>query len=357
MRPKASRISHRTLHSTLCLALIAVGCSGGTSGAGGSPSDGSGGSSVATGGTGAAGSGGASPPATDPSASGGSGGGTPAAPDAATGATPDATPDPGNGTTPDAGSGTTPDASPGGAPADAGSVEIDGGATPMGTDGGPQPSYAGEIPIYCGPEVGPIVQMQCPGDPTQGYTEYKDSFHVERPYTVPLNTRFSITGGIYNFWVFPNDSAHSPIAHGKSPRTEAAFGGTYDKATVSSGTGNAAGIGYFTKGMRIYAADVLIESSAKGSIVTQVHTTATGIGPVYLSGGGIPGGMVGQWFNMKIAFDAATLKSQVYINNCLKGTVSGPRGDGHFYFKYGVYHCGSAGGCRDHFKNIHLYVK
>src|SRR5205814_7627525 len=170
------------------------------------------------------------------------------APDAASGATPD----PGSATTPDASMGST---------AEAGSAEDDGGsATPMGSDGGPQPSYEGEIPIYYGPEVGPIVKMECPGDPTQGYTEYKDSFHVERPYTVPINTRFSIIGGIYNFWVFPNDGPHSPTAHGRSPRTEATFGGTYDMATVAGAKGNAAGIGYFTKGMRIYAADVLIES-------------------------------------------------------------------------------------------------
>jgi len=63
--------------------------------------------------------------------------------------------------------------------------------------------------------------MQCPGDPTQGWTEYVDTFHVEYPYKVPLNTRFSIIGGIYNFWVFPNDSAHSPTANGTNPRTEA----------------------------------------------------------------------------------------------------------------------------------------
>jgi len=130
----------------------------------------------------------------------------PVTPDAASGGTSDAG---GGGTTPDAPSGTTPDASPG-ATADAGSFADS--RTPMGTDGGPQPSYEGEIPIYYGPEVGPIVQMNCPGDPTAGYTEYQDSFHIERPYDVPINTRFSILGGIYNFWVFPGDKpSASPI--------------------------------------------------------------------------------------------------------------------------------------------------
>jgi hypothetical protein len=321
------------VHGILFLALIAGGCTGAVSRGGGTPSAGSGGAA----GTGTPPTGGSSAETADSGSTIGNGsGGTSAEPDAGSGATED--------------SGT-------GAAADGGSFVDDDGGTPMGSDGGPQPSYAGEVPIYYGPDVGPVVQMQCPGDPTEGYTEYKDSFHVERPYTVPINTRFSITGGIYNFWVFPGDPAHSPIAHGKNPRTEATYGGTYDKATVSATGGNAAGIGYFTKGQRIYSADVLIESSARGSIVMQLHTTATGIGPVYLSGGGIPGGMVDQWFNIKLAFDSSTLKSQVFINNCPKGTVSGPRGDGHFYFKNGVYHCGNKDGCRDHFKNVHFYVK
>jgi hypothetical protein len=243
----------------------------------------------------------------------------------------------------------------------------------MGSGSGPQPSYDGEIPINYGPDPGPIVKMQCPNDPALGWTEYKDTFHVERPYTVPINARFSIIGGIYSFWVFSNDPAHSPIAHGTAPRTEAAYGALHDMATVTMGAGNAAGIGYFTSGMRMWSADVLLENSVDGSVIMQIHTTATGIGPAYLSlaggnitqagsqvaiqGSSVPGGLVNNWFNLKVAFDAATLQSQLYVNNCPKGTITGPRGDGHFYFKNGVYHCGNAGGCRDHYKNVHLYTK
>jgi hypothetical protein len=236
------------------------------------------------------------------------------------------------------------------------------GSFPTTTDGGPAPSYSGEIPQY--PDVGPTVMMDCPGDPTMGYTEYKDTFHVESPYTLPTNNRFSITnGGIYNFWVFPNDSAHSPTANGKSPRSEARWGQLVDAATG----------GNFTTGQRIWSGDAFWESSVTGSIIFQVHTTATGIGPVYMnmtgtsisdtppiSGGTtiMGGSLAGRWVNMKVAFDAATRSSQVYINNCLMGTITnGTGGDGHFYFKNGVYHCGAAAGCRDHYKNIHFYKK
>jgi hypothetical protein len=122
----------------------------------------------------------------------------------------------------------------------------------------------------------------------------------------------------------------------------------------------------------MWSADMLLEANAEGSIIMQIHTTATGIGPIYMGftggnlthnlktavlGSSVPGGLVNTWFNLKVAFNAATLKSELYINNCLKATVSGPRGDGHFYFKNGVYGCRHAEGCREHIKNIHLYTK
>jgi hypothetical protein len=206
--------------------------------------------------------------------------------------------------------------------------------------------------------------MDCQGDPTAGFTEYRDTFHVESPYTLPTNARFSITdGGIYNFWVFPNDSAHSPTAHGTAPRSEARWGQQVDAATG----------GNFTTGQRIWSGDCLWENGVTGSIIFQVHTTATGIGPVYMNmtgtsiadippiAGGMPiggGSLANRWVNMKVVFDAATRSSQVYINNCLMGTITnGTRGDGNYYFKQGVYHCTTASGCRDHYKNIHFYRK
>jgi hypothetical protein len=245
-------------------------------------------------------------------------------------------------------------------------------STPMGTEGGPKPSYDGQIPIYYGPEVGPIVQMNCPGDPTAGLTEYKESFHVEHPYTLPTNTRFSIIGGIYNFWVFPNDAPHSPTAQGRNPRTEANYGGTYDKTPGSPGSD---GNGHFISGMRMYSADMMVEKNAVGSAIMQIHTTATGGGPIGLriqsnsdvvnngsltvvTGSSIPGGLIDKWFNFKASLDVSTMEVKIYINNCLTKTYKGDSGDGHFYFKNGVYFCKtSQNGCFSHYKNIHLYTK
>ncbi len=246
---------------------------------------------------------------------------------------------------PEAGNDGTADAGP-----------LNDGAITLRTDGGPLPTYEGEVPMYDGPPVGPEVVMNCPGDPTQGWTEYKDTFHVERPYDVPINTRFSIEDGIYNFWVRENDKPHTVDANGRDPRTEARWGGLADANTR----------GNFRTGMRMWSADMLMESNTHDTVIMQVHTTADGVGPVYLvhkgadippiSGSSVPGGLVNTWFNLKVAFNAATLQSQLYVNNCLKATISGVRGDGNFYLKNGVYHCGEPL-CRDHYKNLHLYRK
>jgi hypothetical protein len=234
----------------------------------------------------------------------------------------------------------------------------------MSVDGEPPPSYDGEIPIYYGPPVGPIVQMDCPGDPTQGWTEYKDSFNVQHPYNLPVNARFSITGGIYNFWVFPNDFPHSPNAGGKNPRTEARYGGTADKATGTN----------FVSGMRMYEADILIESNAISSAFMQIHATdpAVPIGVrlmpngdivndgnlTVVQGSTVPGGpLADRWFNWKASLDTSTMQVKIYVNNCLKSTYTGQRSAaGAYYFKNGVYFCKtSTNGCFTHYKNIHLY--
>jgi hypothetical protein len=71
-----------------------------------------------------------------------------------------------------------------------------------------------------------------------------------------------------------------------------------------------------------------------------------------------PGGLIDKWFNYKASLNADTLEVKIYINNCLTSTFKGAQGDGHFYFKNGVYFCKtSTNGCFSHYKNIHLYTK
>jgi hypothetical protein len=310
--------------------LAAVGCSGAGHRPGGGPAPDPGGSGGSTGGTGGSVSGG--------SGGGGGSGGT------ATG---------GTGGTANGGA-TGADAAPADAPTpgpDAsatGRDASDGPAKPPGDAG--TPNLEGAIPPYEGPPVGPEVMMDCPGDPTAGFAEYKDTFRVEHPYDLPVSARFSIEGGIYTFWVMQGDKRHNPTSTASNPRTEARFSQN------------------FRTGIRMFNADVFWEKSVtRGTVVMQVHTTATGIGPVYLvangdnvapiTGSRVPGGLFDRWINLKVLINADSTASQYWVNNCpIASKGSGTRGDGNDYFKIGVYHCDS-GTCRARVKNIHLYIK
>jgi hypothetical protein len=314
------------------------GQGGGTGGSGGGASGGRGGGTggggargAATGGAAAGGAGGAAVGGTGGSASGGAGGG-------ATGGSPGAGGGSGGGA--DAGADSNATGSDGGgtavdsqAPADMGMINLE-----------------GSIPPYEGPPVGPEVKMDCPDDPTAGFTEYKDTFRVEHPYDLPVTDRFSIDGGIYTYWVRQGDKRHNPTSTARNPRTEARYSQN------------------FRTGVRMFSADVFWERSVNnGTIVMQVHTTTTGIGPVYMvaeganvspiSGARVPGGLFDRWINLKVEINAATTGSRYWVNNCLVATKgSGTRGDGNNYFKLGVYHC-DAGTCRARAKNIKLYMK
>jgi hypothetical protein len=323
----------------LVSSLAAVACAGAggqrPGGAGGSSSDpgGSGGSDEPTGGSagrggsagsgGRAGAGGSTPDAGEAAGTGGAG---PAA-DARTEAE-DASAPGGKG-----GGGDAASDGPGKTTADAGPINLE-----------------GAIPPYEGPPVPPEVKMDCPGDPTAGFVEYKDTFKVEHPYDLPVSARFSIDGGIYTFWVMQGDKRHNPTSTASNPRTEARYSQN------------------FRTGIRMWSADVYWERSVThGTVVMQVHTTATGIGPVYLvangdsvppiSGSKVPGGLFDRWINLKVLINADSTASQYWVNNCLVASKgSGTRGDGNDYFKMGVYHCDS-GTCRDRYKNVHLYMK
>jgi len=238
---------------------------------------------------------------------------------------------------------------------DAGAPEKDAGGTPADGPGKPPGdggsiNVEGPIPPWDGPPVGPEVKMDCPGDPTMGFTEYKDTFRVEHPYDLPTSARFSIDAGIYTFWVMQGDKRHSPTSTAANPRTEASWSQR------------------FRTGIRMFNADVFWEKSVThGTVVMQVHTTSNGIGPVYLvangdsvppiTGSKVPGGLFDRWINLKVLINADTTASQYWINNCpVASKGSGTRGDGNDYFKIGVYHCDS-GICRARVKNIHMYTK
>jgi len=247
----------------------------------------------------------------------------------------------------------TPDSGGAGEPAS------DGGSA-MGPEMGPEINtptgpvdYGGVgqqplIPLaYTAQPVPPIVAMDCPEDPTAGYTEYKDSFVVQRPRNLPAADRFKYEGGIYTAWIFPNDQPHKPN-NTTNPRTETRFS--------DLGTGE-----------HIMSVDVMVEPGSDGTVVHQFKSAGTRGGNIgtYLQvnggtikdrAGTVATDVLGKWINIKVAFDIPSGVGRIWLNNCLKVTTQKER-NALWYFKFGTYHCDNAPMCRAHFKNIHLYHK
>jgi hypothetical protein len=234
----------------------------------------------------------------------------------------------------------------------------EGGATPdAGPTGADATSYptgpvdyggVGEEPLvplaYTPEPVPPIIPMDCPNDPTEGYTEYRDSFVIQRPYDLAASDRFKYENGIYTLWVFPHDKSHATWS-GTHSRTETRY------SDIKTGE-------------HIWTGDVMVESGSENVCIFQVKGALGPLG-IYLrvNGGNVHelGGsnflndIYDKWFNLKAAWDSETGTGRVWINNCLKLTVHNQKGS-IFYFKHGTYTCNSTV-CRDHFKNIHLYQK
>jgi hypothetical protein len=312
---------------------------GGSSGSGGSTagSGGSGGSSGGSGGSsgGSGGSTGGSGGSTG--GSGGSGGST-----GSTGSTG------GSGGDAAAGSGGSGTGGSGGSMTD---------AKPADTSAAPNSPMPGDyggvgqqplIPLqHTATPTPPLITPECPDDPTQGFTEYQDSFVIQRPRNLAASERFKYENGIYSFEIRSGDQAHKPN-NTTAPRTEARYS--------DIGTGE-----------HIFSADMMFESPSR-TCVFQIHNVNSPIA-IYLrvvgdrmfnlsSGQTILTGQTGKWFNLKVAFNIQTRQVRTYINNCLKATSSAPNtaSVNLWYFKHGVYTCDS-GTCRSHYKNVRLYQK
>lgn len=185
--------------------------------------------------------------------------------------------------------------------------------------------------------------------PTTGFAEYAGHFKVQKPYDLPLDSRFSDSGGMYTAWVYPNDK---PFEQGNTtePRTEMRWD-TWTNQNVDN----------------MWEADVMYESGCARTCIMQVKSNTSGEA-VYmrvLAGGDLTWlgtssptllkGYYGKWFNLKAAFNPATATARVWIDDQLKYThrYNNAR---DWYFKNGTYTVEGTGPARAHFKNIKLRV-
>jgi hypothetical protein len=315
-----------------------TGGSGGAGGRGGQGAAGGGGAGgAATGGTGGGGGAGGAGAGSGGSGAGGAGGTGAGAGGAG-----------GNG-----GDGGAPGADASSGQTDAGADTAATDAPPAGGGGGPDPAsinYGGvgqrpDVPLlYTATPVPPLVAPECPEDPTQGFTEYKTTFQVQRPHDRAAAERMKYENGIYTFWVTSSDQAHQP-GNTTAPRTEARYPN-------------------FSSGEHIWSADVMFETVSRTCIM-QIHNVNPAIA-MYMrvqgnrmfnlsTGTTILTSYNNKWFNLKVALNTRTLQVRIFVNNCLKETSRAPSsGTPDWYFKHGTYTCDS-GTCRANFKNIHLY--
>jgi hypothetical protein len=185
----------------------------------------------------------------------------------------------------------------------------------------------------------------CPGDLSQGWTQYMDDFDVQHPYDLQVSDRFKFDNGIYTTWIFPNDKPHA-MNNTTAPRTEMRWHTN------------------FTTGQWMWSGDVMYESPTTHTCIMQIKSetaheaiylnVANGdlknsTGPAFLKG------HYGKWFHLTVTFNADTLEVKVYVNNCLMLTSQSNQ-TGPFYFKNGTYGC-QATMCRANFKNITLWKK
>ncbi len=254
---------------------------------------------------------------------------------------------------------------------------------PRGDGGSSLPLFDAGVTLGCAANPNPP-------DPTVGWAEFSDAYppaagvlypNLQYPYNLgpqdncttnlpitDINSpcRFSLKGGVYTYWIFQNDLSHMAPDSGLAP-TDPRIEMRWSSFMATD-----------PHPQRMWTGDMVILGANNGAqpahnCVLQVHTDATGQGPVYLrvEGGNLfqLGGptyfrpTVGRWFNLKVAFNARTLQSTVWVNNCQVGTWNGssfvgaalPGGD-VFYFKNGSYGC-ATGECIVQAANVHFFWK
>lgn len=187
----------------------------------------------------------------------------------------------------------------------------------------------------------------CPGDPTEGFTEYMDTFKVQHPYDLMESDRFSFQGGIYTTWVLSTDKPFE-MGSATGPRTEMRW--SQDWST----------------GERIWDGNVMYESPSSQACIMQVKGEAPiGGEAVYLqvNGGNLRNSVqkafltnsYDKWMNIKTAYNTATRVGRVWVNNCLLYTTTYSTAN-TWYFKNGTYGC-NASICKTHFKNIRFWQR
>ncbi|KAL3527931.1 hypothetical protein ACH5RR_012587 [Cinchona calisaya] len=171
-----------------------------------------------------------------------------------------------------------------------------------------------------------------PNDPTEGFVElpFNTSFyHIQKPYDLPVDQRYSFINGVHKLWVYSTDqplSQNSPTM----PRTEIIISGY----NYSSGIWQFEGYGFVPNGtsgvciMQVFGAS---PPHATTSMLTVFNGSLT-----YYRANVLVPNIYDRWFRVNVIHDVDASKVEIYIDGVFIFEAAGRGGSSH-YFKCGVY--------------------
>jgi len=212
-----------------------------------------------------------------------------------------------------------------------------------------------KLVILALPLIACVLGAAGPPDPTAGWTPEKIAYKVQWPYDVPQGDRYSLSDGVFHFWVFNSDKAFER-GNTTKPRTELRFPD-------------------YTHGACQYEADLMVPRGTGGTCVMQIHTgneQAPQFGATtfmlfvepqnggslhYYSKQELVRNIYDRWFHLNVTHDVGTGLITVYVDNSEVFRKQDQRA-GDYYMKTGVYaQTGETPKMEVFIKNLRLWSK
>jgi hypothetical protein len=178
-----------------------------------------------------------------------------------------------------------------------------------------------------------------------GWTEIFPTYKVDQP---PGQTRYTLTGDEFHFWLFNTDLSTYP-GHDSGPRSELRWYNDY------------------TTGQAQFQGDILINHNCAHASVMQIFGGSTGTTAFmawampnslnYYGGQTIVSPVYDMVFRLNVTHDTSTGVIDVYIDGQQKATFR-DHGPATHYFKCGIYHqVNMTPRCDVNIRGIHIFKK
>jgi hypothetical protein len=195
------------------------------------------------------------------------------------------------------------------------------------------------------------ASLACAQGPTTGWAPYADTFHVQKPYDLPVESRYSFVDGVHTCFILPRDKPFKEDTD-TGPRTEMRWEDWKNQSIE-----------------HMFEADVMYEPGTNRTCIMQVKSNSSGE-PLYMqvhtdgdlrNSTGTPflRAYAGKWFNLKVAYHPGTRAGRVWIDDQVRFSNTYASGGTGWYFKNGAYNNGMAAGTvsRVHFRNFRFWTR